>query len=129
MPTSHWVIGNDQTIAFCGAACGQFQLNVMMPLLGCAALDSVRLMAAAAHTFADRALRRMEANPEICRTSAEKSLALAAALVPAVGYDRAAEIAQEAFRSGETIRTMARHVFPEQQLEKLLDLPRMTAPE
>jgi fumarate hydratase, class II len=123
------VLGNDQSIAFCGAAGGQFQLNVMMPLMGCAALESVRLMAAAAQAFSDRALRRMEANPEICRESAEKSLALAAALVPAIGYDRAAEIAKEAFRTGKTIRETALYVLAEQQLERLLDLPRMTAPE
>ena len=71
----------------------------------------------------------MEANPEICPENTEKSLALAAALVPAIGYDRAAEIAKEAFRTGKTIREMARNVLPEQQLEKLLDLSRMTAPE
>jgi fumarate hydratase class II len=123
------VIGNDQTMAFCGAAGGQFQLNVMMPLMGCAALESVRLMAGAAQLFADRALRGMEVNPEICRESVEKSLALAAALVPAIGYDRAAEIAHEAFRHGKTIREMARSILPEQQLEKLFDLRGMTAPQ
>ena len=123
------VMGNDQTIAFCGAAGGQFQLNVMMPLMGCAALESVRLMATAAQAFSERALRRLEANPGICRESVEKSLALAAALVPAIGYDRAAEIAKEALRTGKTVREVARHVLPEQQLDTLLDLPRMTAPE
>ena len=123
------VMGNDQTIAFCGAAGGQFQLNIMMPLMGCAALESVRLMAAAVQAFSDRALKRMEANPDTCRASAEKSLALVTALVPAIGYDRAAEIAKEAFRTGKTIRETARSVLSAQQLEELLDLQRMTAPE
>ncbi|MHB0957174.1 MAG: class II fumarate hydratase [Pirellulaceae bacterium] len=123
------VMGNDQTIAFCGAAGGQFQLNVMMPVMGCAALESVRLMAAGTQAFSDRALKRMEANRENCRAFIEKSLSLAAALVPAIGYDRAAEIAEEAFRTGKTIREVAGHVIAEQELAKLLDLPRITTPE
>ncbi len=123
------VMGNDQTIAFCGAAGGQFQLNVMMPLMGCTALESVRLMAAAARAFADRALRRVEANPEVCRANAEKSLALATALVPAIGYDRAAAIGKEAFRRGRTIREVAGKLIERQELEKLLDLRHMIRPE
>ena len=123
------VMGNDQTIAFCGAAGGQFQLNIMMPLMGCAALESVRLMAAAVKAFSDRALKCMEANPDTCRASAEKSLALVTALVPVIGYDRAAEIAKEAFRTGKTIRETACGVLPDEQVKELLDLQRMTAPE
>jgi fumarate hydratase class II len=123
------VLGNDQTIAFCGAAGGQFQLNIMMPLMGCAALESVRLMAAAVKAFSDRTLKWMEANPDTCRACAEKSLSLVTALVPVIGYDRAAEMAKEAFRTGKTIREIACGVLPDEQLNELLDLQRMTAPE
>jgi len=123
------VLGNDQTIAFCGAAGGQFQLNVLMPVMGCAALESVRLMAAAAQAFAHRALEGMEPNPDICRAGAEKSLALAAALVPAIGYDRAATIAREALRQDKTIRDVARDVVPDGELERLLELGRLVQPD
>ncbi len=123
------VMGNDQTIAFCGAAGGQFQLNVMIPLMGCAALESVRLMAAAARAFADRALARMEANRDVCRANVEKSLSLATALIPAIGYDQAAAIAKEAFAKGRTIREIARKALSEKELERLLSPKRMIGPE
>ena len=124
------VMGNDQTMAVCGAAGGQFQLNVMMPVMGDAALESVRLLARATDAFTRLCLAGMEANPEQCRAAVEKSLAMATGLNPHVGYERAAALAKEAFRTGKTIREVCREqkVLPEDQLEKALDPWRMTRP-
>ncbi len=124
------VLGNDQTIAFCGAAGGQFQLNVMMPLMGDVVLESIRLLANATRAFTDRCLAGIEANPEACEASVEKSLALATGLTPYIGYERAAALAKEAFASGRTIRELCRekHVLSEEQLAEALDPWRMTRP-
>ena len=124
------VIGSDQTIALCGAAGGQFQLNVMMPVMGHAALESVRLLTGALRAFADFCLVDMEANPEACQASVEKSLSMATGLNPYLGYQQAAALAKEAFQTGKTIRQLCREkrVLPEEQLEKALDPWRMTKP-
>ena len=125
------VLGNDQTIAFCGAAGGQFQLNVMMPLMGDVVLESIRLLANATRAFTDRCLTGIEANPEACEASVEKSLAMATGLTPYIGYERAAALAKEAFASGRTIRELCRekHVLSEEQLAEALDPWRMTRPQ
>jgi fumarate hydratase, class II len=124
------VLGNDQTIAFCGAAGGQFQLHVMMPVMADAALESVRLLAAVVDVFTQRCLAGMEANRGACEASVEKSLALATSLTPLIGYERAAALAKEAFLTGKTIRELCRekNVLPEDQLREALDPWRMTRP-
>jgi fumarate hydratase class II len=125
------VMGNDQAIAVCGAAGGQFQLNVMMPVMGHTLLESVRLMAAAVKAFAELCLDGMEANRESCRAGVEKSLSMVTGLNPYIGYQQAASLAKEAFAAGKTIRELCREkqVLPEEQLEKALDPWRMTKPE
>jgi len=125
------VMGNDQTMAFCGSAGGQFQLNVMMPVMAEVTLESIALLAAATRAFAERCLEGMQANPAACEAAVEKSLALATGLNRALGYQRAAELAKEAFRTGKTIRQVCREkqVLPEDQLEEALDPWRMTRPE
>ncbi len=124
------VLGNDQTVAFCGAAGGQFQLNVMMPVMADAVLESVRLLANATNAFTDFCLSRLEANVEACEASVEQSLSMATALTPLIGYEQAAALAKEAFASGKTIRQLCRekNVLPEEQLDDALDPRRMTAP-
>ena len=124
------VMGNDQTIAFCGAAGGQFQLNVMMPVMADAALESIRILSGAIRAITDRCLAGMEADEETCRRSVERSLALATGLAPYLGYDAAAAIAKEAFETGKTVRELCREkqVLPEDQLEAVLDPWRMTRP-
>jgi len=102
------VLGNDATVAFCGAAGGQFQLNIMMPVMADALLESVRLLANATRTFTDLCVVGMEANVEACRAAVEKSLALATGLTPYLGYERAAALAKEAFRTGRTLRDLCR---------------------
>ena len=125
------VLGNDQTIVLCGAAGGQFQLNVMMPVMADTALESVRLLANATDAFTDLCLRDMEANREACEAAVEKSLSLVTGLNPYIGYDRAAALAKEAFATGKTIRELCRqkNVLPEEQLNEALDPWRMTRPQ
>ncbi|MGO8690163.1 MAG: class II fumarate hydratase [Thermoguttaceae bacterium] len=124
------VLGNDQTIAFCGAAGGQFQLNIMMPVMADAALESVRLLARATSAFTARCLAGMEANVEVCKAEVEKSMALATGLAPYIGYERAAALAKEALASGRTVRELAREqkILSEEQLDAALDSWRMTRP-
>ena len=125
------VMGNDQTIAFCGAAGGQFQLNVMMPVMAHATLESIRLLANGTKAFTELCLEGLEANAETCQAAVEKSLSLVTALNPYIGYEQAAALAKEAFETGKTIRELCREkkVLPEDQLEKALDPWRMTKPE
>jgi len=130
MQASARVMGNDQTVAFCGAAGGQFQLNVMMPLMAHATLESIRLLASATKAFTERCLEGMEANVAACQAAVEKSLSLVTGLNPYIGYQRAAELAKEAFHSGKTIRQLCRQmqVLPEDKLDEALDPWRMTRP-
>jgi len=125
------VVGNDQTMALCGAAGGQFQLNIMMPLMAAAVLESILLLARGCTAFTDRAVAGMEPNPEACASAVEKSLALATGLNPLLGYLQAAAIAKEAFQTGKTIRQVCleKKVLPPEQLEAALDPWRMTRPQ
>ena len=106
------VIGNDQTIAFSGASGGQFELNIMMPVMGVAILESIQLLASSAHAFVDFCALEMEANRTQCELQVEKSLAMVTSLNPLIGYDAAAAIAKEAFGTGKTVRELC--------LEKIL---------
>jgi fumarate hydratase, class II len=125
------VLGNDHTVTLCGAAGGQFQLNVMMPVMADSVLESIRLMASATNAFTKLCIAEMEPNPEACEAAVEKSLAMATGLNPYVGYDRAASLAKEAFATGQTIRELCREkkVLPEDRLTEALDPWRMTHPQ
>jgi fumarate hydratase class II len=125
------VMGNDQTISVCGASGGQFQLNMMMPLMADTALESVRLMSNAVRTFTKLCLAGMEANAETCQSAVENSLSLVTALNPLIGYEQAAALAKEAFKTGKTIRQLCieKNILPEDQLNEALDPWRMTRPE
>ncbi len=125
------VIGNDQTLAFSGATGGQFQLNIMMPVMGHAALESVTLLASSCRAFVDFCALEMQANAEACEASVEKSLAMVTSLNPHIGYERAAALAKEAFKSGKTIRELCREqgILPEATLREALDPMSMTEPK
>ncbi len=124
------VIGNDQTIAVCGAAGGQFQLNIMMPVMGRATLESIRLMASVVRAFVEFCATDMQANEEACNAAVEQSLSMVTSLNPLIGYEKAAQLAKEAFASGKTIRELCREqgVLPEETLKEALDPMRMTEP-
>jgi len=123
------VIGNDATIAVCGQG-GHFELNSMMPVMIHNFLESIRLLALSAGNFHDRCVVGITADADRCRETIERSLALAAALAPEIGYDAAAAIAKEAYQTGRTIREVAedRKILPLDRLNELLDPVRMTMP-
>lgn len=124
------VHGNDATIGLAGVSGGQFQLNILMPVMADAALDSVRILAGGAKVFADKCLKDLEANPEKCAAAVEQSLSIVTGLNTYIGYEMAAKLAKEAFKSGKTIRQLCeeKQVLPKDQLEEGLDVVRMTRP-
>ncbi len=121
------IIGYDVANTLGGLG-GYFELNLMMPLLAHNLLTGIWILSNAVKVFTERCLAEIEANVSRCKETVERSLALATALTPAIGYDRAAEIAKEAQRSGRTVREVARawQVLPEDELALLLDPLRMT---
>jgi fumarate hydratase class II len=123
------VMGNDVTITIGGQA-GNFELIVMLPVMAYNLLQSVELLARASNNFAVRCIEGLTGNEERCRSSIEQSLAMCTALAPVIGYDAAAKIAKEAYRTGRTVREVARSqgVLPEDNLAALLDPWRMTEP-
>jgi fumarate hydratase class II len=100
------VIGNDQTLAFAGATGGQFELNIMMPVMGLAVLESIHLLASCTQAFVDFCAVEMEANQAGCEKQVEQSLAMVTSLNPLIGYDAAAAVAKDAFKSGKTVRAL-----------------------
>jgi fumarate hydratase class II len=123
------VIGNDTAITH---ACREshFELNVGMPVMVYSLLESVRLLSNAARVFADRCVAGIEANEERCNELIEQSLAMCTSLAPAIGYDKAAAIAKEAYDTGKTVRQVARehNVLSDAELDRLLDPKAMTKP-
>ncbi|MEV4618355.1 class II fumarate hydratase [Asanoa sp. NPDC049573] len=128
------VIGNDATIAFAGSQ-GDFELNVMLPVMARNILESIRLLAAASRMLADRCVVGLAANEEVARAYAEGSPSIVTPLNRHLGYDEAASIAKEALASGRSIRSVVidrGHVesgkITEAELDSLLDVLRMTRP-
>ncbi|HJT33567.1 MAG TPA: class II fumarate hydratase [Pirellulales bacterium] len=124
------VMGNDQTVAVSGAAGGQFQLNIMMPVMGATTLESISLLTGGVQAFVDFCVLEMEANAEACEASVEKSLSMVTSLNPYIGYEKAAALAKEAFKSGKTIRQLCeeQQILPAEQLQQALDPWSMTEP-
>jgi fumarate hydratase, class II len=123
------VIGNDAAITF-GGSFGNFELNVMMPLMAHALLQSIELLTNGVNVFTRRCVIGLEADAARCESFIEQSLALGTALAPVIGYDRAAAIAKEAYASGRTVREVAQESsgLEQAQLSALLDPARQTDP-
>ncbi|MEV4389212.1 class II fumarate hydratase [Micromonospora sp. NPDC049580] len=128
------VIGNDATVGFAGSQ-GDFELNVMLPVMGRNLLESIRLLAAASRLFADRLVAGLVADAEVCLAYAEGSPSIVTPLNRYLGYDEAASIAKEALAKQASIREVVisrGHVdsgtLTETQLDEVLDLLRMTHP-
>jgi fumarate hydratase class II len=116
------VMGNDTSITFAGAS-GNLELNAMLPLIAYDLLQSLQILAGAAAAFEEKCVRGLEADAERCRGVLDRSLALATALVPRLGYDAAADLAKEAHAKGKSIREVAleRGALPAAELDALLD--------
>jgi len=128
------VIGNDAAVTFSGSQ-GDFELNVMLPVMARNLLESIRLLAAASRMLADRCVSGLVANEDVCRTYAESSPAIVTPLNRYLGYDEAAAIAKQALAEGKTIREvvverghLASGKITEEQLAEALDVLRMTRP-
>ncbi|MBI4198913.1 MAG: class II fumarate hydratase [Chloroflexi bacterium] len=122
------VLGNVEAIAIAGQS-GNFEINVMMPVAAYNLLQAIKLLASVSRNFTRQCVAGITATargPEMV----EKGLMLATGLVPKTGYDAAAKIAQEAQRTGKTIREVARErtKLSEEELAKVLDPAAMTAP-
>jgi aspartate ammonia-lyase len=123
------VVGADAAIALAAQA-GQLELNVMTPLVAYELLFALEVLANALAAFTDRCVSGIEANEEQCRLWAERSLGLATALNPLIGYEKAAEVTTEAFRSGKTVREVVRDqgILTEAELAEWLDPAALTEP-
>ena len=119
------VMGNDTAVTVAGTQ-GNFELNVRVPMLARNVFESIRILSAACTLFAEKCVDGIEANEETLRRHAESTPAIATALNPIIGYDRGAEIVQEAVRSRRTIREVALEKgVDEETLDKALDLRQM----
>jgi fumarate hydratase class II len=121
------VVGNDATIGFCQTG-SLLELNVMMPVAAVALLESTTLLGRAAANLAERCVEGLQATergPELV----ERGLMLATAFAPVIGYDAAAQMAKEAFKSGRTIRELARERgFSDAELDRIIDPAKLTEP-
>jgi fumarate hydratase class II len=122
-------IASDTAVTI-GARDSIFELNVMMPLIAHNHLEAIRLLATGARVFTQRCVKGIEADKERAEEMVEKSLAMCTSLAPLIGYDKAAAIAKEAYRSGRTVRDVARaeKVLTEDKLSRALDPRSMTEP-
>jgi fumarate hydratase, class II len=120
------VIGNDTTITLAGGS-GNFELNVMLPVLGYNLLQSIELLSNASSNFTEQCIKGLEATDR-GPALVEQGLMLATALAPEIGYDKAAEISKLAYKTGRTIREVAREEtnLSEEDLDRLLDARQMT---
>jgi len=129
------VIGNDATVAFGGAA-GNFELNVMLPVLAHSLLESIRLLANMSVLLADRCVDGITANTDHLRALAESSPSVATPLNRFIGYDEAAKVAKQALAEGKTIREVVlergyveRGMISRERLDEVLDILAMTRPD
>ncbi len=128
------VIGNDATVTVAGAS-GNFELNVMLPVIARNTLESIRLLANASTLLAERCVDGITANADRMRTYAESSPSVVTPLNKYVGYENAAKIAKQALADGKTIREtviamgyVERGDLTEEQLDEALDVESMTHP-
>ncbi|MFB3050243.1 MAG: lyase family protein, partial [Acidimicrobiia bacterium] len=121
------VFGNDATITW-GAANGNFELNVMMPVMAHAMLESIELLANGSRVLQEKTVDGIVANEERAAFLLDQNAIIATALVPHIGYDKAAEITKRAFQEGRGVREIALEmkVLPPDELDAALDVRPMT---
>jgi fumarate hydratase, class II len=121
------VIGNDAAVAFGGAA-GNFELNVMLPVIARNLLESIRLVAAVSVAFADKCISGIQADVERCRTYALSSPSIGTALNPYIGYEETAKVIKASVAEGKDLRTVVleRGLLTEEEVDRALDVEAMT---
>jgi len=125
------VMGNDTAMTVSGASGGNFQLNIMMPMMGHTILESIHLLSSGIESFVEFCIDEMQANEAQCEASVEQSLSMCTSLNPLIGYEQAAKLAKEAFQTGQTIRELCRAngMLPNDTLREALDPWKMTEPQ
>ena len=123
------VMGNHTTVTVAGQR-GNFELNVMMPVLAQALLESIALLSNVARTFAERCVKGIEANEPRAKELLEKNPSIATALNPYIGYDKATEVAKEAAQLGLSVRDVVekKGLLKPEEIDKALDVRAMTEP-
>lgn len=121
------VVGNDAAVTW-GGANGNFELNVMMPVIAHDLLQSIELVSNAARTFAERCVEGIEANEQRARELVERNAIIVTALNPHIGYDNGARIAKESVATGRSVRELVLEagLMSEEELDEALDLKGMT---
>ena len=121
------ILGNDACVS-AAAEHGQLELNVMMPVIAYNVLQSMMILQNASTVLAEKTVKGIDANEEMCNNWLERSAALATALAPQIGYARAAELAKQSVKERVLIRDLVRRekVIPENEIDEVLDLRKMT---
>jgi fumarate hydratase class II len=121
------VLGHDATVSIAGQS-GNFQLNVMLPVVAHSLLESIRLLGGAAALLARRAIAHLEADAAHLAAALERNPVLVTALNPVIGYERGAAIAKRALAEGRSVRDVAAEMsgLDEAQLDRLLEPARLT---
>jgi len=121
------VIGNDATVAFGGAA-GNFELNIMLPVMGKNLLEAIRLVAAASRALAAKCVAGIAADAERCRAYALSSPSIAAALNPYIGYENAAKVVKRALAESKDLRAVVLEMglLGADEVDRALDVLAMT---
>ena len=126
MQVSSQVIGNDHTITFCSSN-GNFELNTMLPVMAHNILESISLLSSSTRIFEEKLIIGLEANTEKLDENIQKNSILVTALVPKIGYDKAAEVAKEAVSKNVTIKEVLveKALIPENEIDELLDVEKL----
>ena len=126
MQVSSQVIGNDHTITFCSSN-GNFELNTMLPVMAHNVLESISLLTSSTRIFEEKLIIGLEANTEKLGENIQKNSILVTALVPKIGYDKAAEVAKEAVSKNVTIKEILveKALIPESEIDELLDVEKL----
>jgi fumarate hydratase, class II len=121
------VIGNDAAVTV-GGLSGAFELNVYIPMIARNVLESIRLLATSCENFARQCVDGIVADADRCRELVEKDLATVTALVPAIGYDKSAELAKRSLAEDRPLREVVKEagLLPDDEVDRILDIKRMT---
>jgi fumarate hydratase, class II len=121
------VIGNDAAVTV-GGMSGAFELNVYIPVMARNVLESIRLLSTSATNFAEQAIDGLEADEQRCTELSEKNLSIVTALVPAIGYDRSAELAKRALQEDRPLREVVKEagLLGDEEVDRILDIKAMT---
>ena len=126
MQVSAQIIGNDQTIAFASSS-GNFELNTMLPIMAHNILESINLLGSSLNIFEEKLIRDLTPNTEKLANNVQKNSILVTALVPQIGYDKAAEVAKEAMNLNKTIKDvlLEKRLLSEEEIDNLLDITKL----